>query len=78
MLTVELPVIEKLDPSGNPLDKSNSWKNISINNKKYTRETDTLDTFVGSSWYFLRFCSPKSNEYGFDIDDVNYWMPVDQ
>ena len=78
MLPVELPVIEKLDPSGNPLDKSNSWKNISINNKKYTRETDTLDTFVDSSWYFLRFCSPENNEYGFDIDDVNYWMPVDQ
>ena len=78
MLPVELPVIEKLDPSGNPLDKANSWKNISINNKKYTRETDTLDTFVDSSWYFLRFCSPENNEYGFDIDDVNYWMPVDQ
>ena len=72
------PVIEKLDPSGNPLDKSNNWKNISLNNKKYTRETDTLDTFVDSSWYFLRFCSPENNEYGFDIDDVNYWMPVDQ
>ena len=78
MLPVELPVIDKLDPSGNPLDKANDWKNISINNKKYTRETDTLDTFVDSSWYFLRFCSPENNEYGFDIDDVNYWMPVDQ
>ena len=78
MLPVELPVIEKLDPSGNPLDKSSNWKNISINNKKYRRETDTLDTFVDSSWYFLRFCSPENNEYGFDIDDVNYWMPVDQ
>jgi leucyl-tRNA synthetase len=78
MLPVELPVIDKLAPSGNPLDKANDWKNISINNKKYTRETDTLDTFVDSSWYFLRFCSPKNNEYGFDIDDVNYWMPVDQ
>jgi leucyl-tRNA synthetase len=78
MLPVELPIIDKLDPSGNPLDKANDWKNISINNKKYTRETDTLDTFVDSSWYFLRFCSPQNNEYGFDIDDVNYWMPVDQ
>jgi leucyl-tRNA synthetase len=78
MLPVELPVIDKLDPSGNPLDKANDWKNISINNKRYTRETDTLDTFVDSSWYFLRFCSPKNNEYGFDIDEVNYWMPVDQ
>ena len=78
MLPVELPVIDKLDPSGNPLDKANAWKNILINNKKYTRETDTLDTFVDSSWYFLRFCSPQNNEYGFDVNDVNYWMPVDQ
>ena len=78
MLPVELPVIDKLDPSGNPLDKANAWKNISVNNKNYTRETDTLDTFVDSSWYFLRFCSPQNNEYGFDVNDVNYWMPVDQ
>ena len=41
-------------------------------------ETDTLDTFVDSSWYFLRFCSPKNEKDGFDIEDVNYWMPVDQ
>ena len=37
-----------------------------------------MDTFVDSSWYFLRFCSPKSNEYGFSYEDINYWMPVDQ
>ena len=46
--------------------------------KKYIRETDTLDTFVDSSWYFLRFCSPKNNEYGFNDEEVKYWMPVDQ
>jgi leucyl-tRNA synthetase len=78
MLPVKLPKINKLEPTGNPLDKANDWKDISINNKNYTRETDTLDTFVDSSWYFLRFCSPKNSEYGFNIDDVNYWMPVDQ
>ena len=78
MLPVKLPKINKLEPTGNPLDKTNDWKNISINKKNYTRETDTLDTFVDSSCYFLRFCSPKNSEYGFNIDDVNYWMPVDQ
>ena len=41
-------------------------------------ETDTLDTFVDSSWYFLRFCSPKNKDLGFDINEINYWMPVDQ
>ena len=42
------------------------------------KETDTLDTFVDSSWYFLRFCSPENQKYGFDYDSVKYWMPVDQ
>ena len=78
MLPVELPTVEKLSPTGNPLDKLESWKNISINGKKFSRETDTLDTFVDSSWYFLRFCSPTNNRYGFDYEDINYWMPVDQ
>ena len=60
------------------MDKISDWKNIVIDKKKYFRETDTLDTFVDSSWYFLRFCSPKKSDYGFNYDDINYWMPVDQ
>ena len=43
-----------------------------------TRETDTLDTFVDSSWYFLRFCSPNFENKGFDLESIKYWMPVDQ
>tara|TARA_Y100000591_G_scaffold58445_1_gene46882 strand:+ start:799 stop:3336 length:2538 start_codon:yes stop_codon:yes gene_type:complete len=78
MLPVELPKIEKLEPTGNPLDKNLEWKNIILNGKKYTRETDTLDTFVDSSWYFLRFCSSQNNLYGYDESEVKYWMPVDQ
>ena len=78
MLPVELPKIEKLSITGNPLDKASEWKTVSIDGKKYTRETDTLDTFVDSSWYYLRFCSPKNEEYGFNYEDINYWMPVDQ
>ena len=78
MLPVELPKIDKLNLTGNPLDSASNWKNITINGKKYTRETDTLDTFVDSSWYYLRFCSPQNKDYGFDYEDINYWMPVDQ
>jgi leucyl-tRNA synthetase len=78
MLPVQLPKINQLSSTGNPLDEMLEWKNITINGKKCTRETDTLDTFVDSSWYFLRFCSPQNDNYGFDLDDVKYWMPVDQ
>ena len=78
LLPVELPNIKKFKTSGNPLNFDDKWRNISIDGKKYTRETDTLDTFVDSSWYFLRFCSPQKKDYGFDNDDINYWMPVDQ
>ena len=78
MLPVKLPEIEKFNSNGNPLETLDEWKIIDIDGKKYKRETDTLDTFVDSSWYFLRFCSPEKSNYGFDKEEVNYWMPVDQ
>ena len=78
MLPVKLPQNIDLKVKGNPLDSQNEWKKIIINGKKMTRETDTLDTFVCSSWYFLRFCSPNVSDYGFNQEDINYWMPVDQ
>ena len=78
LLPVKLPEINKFESTGNPLDQIDEWKNISIDGKKYVRETDTLDTFVDSSWYFLRFCSAQNNNYGFDSEEVKYWMPVDQ
>ena len=78
MLPVKLPKIDELSFKGNPLDQNENWKNILINGKKYTRETDTLDTFVDSSWYFLRFCSPHNNSDAFNEEDIKYWMPVDQ
>ena len=78
MLPVKLPDIKKLSDTGNPLDSENEWKYFILDGKKYRRETDTLDTFVDSSWYFLRFCSPTNVDYGFTQEEVNYWMPVDQ
>ncbi len=77
-LPVKLPENVDLNSKGNPLDFKNDWKNITIDGKNYKRETDTLDTFVCSSWYYLRFCSPKENNYGFTKEDIDYWMPVDQ
>ena len=77
-LPIKLPENINLNVNGNPLDKQDKWKKIIINDEECTLETDTLDTFVDSSWYFLRFCSPKNNTEGFDLDEINYWMPVDQ
>ncbi len=77
-LPVKLPEKVNLKSKGNPLDYKEDWKSVVINGKKYTRETDTLDTFVCSSWYYLRFCSPTESEYGFKKEDIDYWMPVDQ
>ena len=77
-LPVLLPEKMNLHTKGNPLDANDDWKTVQINGKKFQRETDTLDTFVDSSWYFLRFCSADNNLIPFDDKDINYWMPVDQ
>jgi leucyl-tRNA synthetase len=79
-LPIKLPDDVDLTRTGNPLANHPSWKKTT--HKKTgnpaIRETDTLDTFVDSSWYFLRFCSSKNQIKPFDIDELNYWMPVDQ
>ena len=77
-LPIKLPENINLKTKGNPLEHHDEWRNIKINGKNYKLETDTLDTFVDSSWYFLRFCSPKNESYGYDFDEIRYWMPVDQ
>jgi leucyl-tRNA synthetase len=78
-LPVKLPEDVSFDKPGNPLDHHPTWKNTPCPScgKDATRETDTLDTFVDSAWYFARFCSPKSDQ-PLDLKDTSYWLPVDQ
>ena len=79
-LPVRLPEDVDLNSPGNPLESHPKWKKTihKLTGKKAIRETDTLDTFVDSSWYFLRFCSPNHKNGPFDLSKINYWMPVDQ
>ncbi len=79
-LPIVLPDDIDLNSHGNPLENHPKWKNTiqKSSGKKAVRETDTLDTFVDSSWYFLRFCSPNHSTSPFDQKKIDYWMPVDQ
>jgi leucyl-tRNA synthetase len=78
-LPVTLPEDVSFDIPGNPLDHHPTWKHIRCPHcgGQARRETDTLDTFFDSSWYFLRFCSPRA-PVAFEQREVDYWMPVDQ
>jgi leucyl-tRNA synthetase len=78
-LPVELPRDVSFDRPGNPLDYHPTWKYVGCPRcgGRACRETDTLDTFFDSSWYFLRFCSARA-PVAFEREAVDYWMPVDQ
>jgi leucyl-tRNA synthetase len=78
-LPIILPEDVTFDTVGNPLDQHPTWKHVDCPTcgKPAVRETDTLDTFVDSSWYFARFCSPRVDQ-PVDKDAVDYWLPVDQ
>jgi leucyl-tRNA synthetase len=79
-LPVKLPEDAQFTGEGNPLDKSASFLNAKCPKCGHDarRETDTMDTFVDSSWYFLRYCSPKNEKEVFSKEAVEYWMPVEQ
>jgi len=80
-LPVLLPLDVAFEPTGeSPLLKAKDFLNTSCPQcgGPARRETDTMDTFVCSSWYYLRYCDPRDEEHAFARDKVDYWMPVDQ
>jgi leucyl-tRNA synthetase len=80
-LPVELPDIEDYQPKGRPpLAGAEDWVNVSCPEcgGHARRETDTMDTFVDSSWYFLRYCDPHNERIAFDRRILRAWMPIDQ
>jgi len=78
-LPVKLPDDATFDKPGNPLDRHPTWKHVTCPTcgKPARRETDTMDTFVDSSWYYVRFTAPHADK-PVDADAANYWLPVDQ
>src|SRR6187549_666032 len=78
-LPVKLPADVTFDRPGNPLERHPTWKHVACPkcDGPARRETDTMDTFVDSSWYFARFTAPRS-PIPVDKDAANYWLPVDQ
>ena len=78
-LPVKLPTDIEFNGKGNPLETSEEFKNVILpNGKKGRRETDTMDTFVDSSWYYLRYLDSHNTEKPFEKANADSWTPVDQ
>ena len=78
-LPVKLPTDIEFSGKGNPLETSEEFKNVILpNGKKGRRETDTMDTFVDSSWYYLRYLNSHNTEKPFEKENADSWTPVDQ
>ncbi|MFK4750864.1 leucine--tRNA ligase [Oceanobacter antarcticus] len=77
MLPVILPTDVVMDGINSPIKNNPAFENIEFNGAPAFRETDTFDTFMESSWYYARYCSPKADQM-LDPAEANYWLPVDQ
>ena len=77
-LPVELPTDVIMDGASSPIKSDSEWAKTQINGQPALLETDTFDTFMESSWYYARYCSPQSDDAMLNPDQANYWLPVDQ
>jgi leucyl-tRNA synthetase len=77
-LPVALPEDVEMDGVQSPIKADPEWAKTTFNGQPATRETDTFDTFMESSWYYARYCSPDSDQAMLDPAKANYWLPVDQ
>lgn len=76
-LPVVLPTGVTLNGVENPLIKDTEWQTTTYKGQPAVRETDTFDTFMESSWYYARYCSPNSTTGMVNKEDADYWLPVD-
>jgi leucyl-tRNA synthetase len=77
-LPVELPEDVVMDGVTSPIKSDPNWAKTQFNGEDALRETDTFDTFMESSWYYARYCSPDYDKAMLDPEKANYWLPVDQ
>ena len=77
-LPVLLPEDVEMDGIHSPIKADPEWAKTTHNGQPATRETDTFDTFMESSWYYARYCSPKCDDQMLNPEQANYWLPVDQ
>ncbi|MGB1197650.1 MAG: leucine--tRNA ligase [Thalassotalea sp.] len=77
-LPVELPEDVVMDGVTSPIKSDEEWAKTTYQGQDALRETDTFDTFMESSWYYARYCSPNDDTQMLDPEKANYWLPVDQ
>ncbi|MEC8907783.1 MAG: leucine--tRNA ligase [Pseudomonadota bacterium] len=75
---VILPTDVVMDGVNSPIKNNPEFENIELDGQPAFRETDTFDTFMESSWYYARYCSPQDDTQMLDPKEANYWLPVDQ